>query len=218
MKHCKNKSNIDIVKSYLNNERPFTQISMYQEEKKIYRNDGDKWKDKDGIKWTKVKGKNVRLTPTKADMIRELITDVCKCGQNIRWGSENDRKLFNRTGLCENCLIDYETKLRIVGIYSDYEAYKLISYELGALKAFREQISETIKVVSNNSGDFDMICNSEGFIERWKNVNREAVLEDAKKDLVSADARIEVLTVEKENAKSRYITGAAKFELETYVR
>ena len=31
--------------------------------------------------------------------------------------------------MCLKCVIDYETKLRIVGIYQDYEAYKLISNE-----------------------------------------------------------------------------------------
>ena len=53
MKHCKNKSNLSVVADYLAGERPFTQLSMHISEQGKYRKNGEKWKDRNGIEWTK---------------------------------------------------------------------------------------------------------------------------------------------------------------------
>lgn len=210
------KSNIDIVKDYLAGERPFVQVG-YTGNTTKYRKDGEKWTDTKGIEWERKNGQNVRLTKTQGDFIRGLIKQTCKCGQDIRWGSKFDSKFFNRTGLCEKCLIDYETKLRIVGVYEDYERYKLISYELGFIRDAKSKVEEVIKFCSNDAGDVEMICNSEGFIERWKNTNQEQILKDAKNDLKLARKRISALTKAKAVAKKKYEDGAHKYQLETYV-
>jgi len=216
MKKYKGLSNIDILKKYVAGERPFTTVGYIGDSKK-YREEGEKWKDADGIEWQKKNGQNIRLTKTQGDLIREMIDQKCGCGQNIRWGSKIDQKFFNRTGLCANCLIDYETKLRILGIYPDYEAYKLISYEVGAIKDIKEKLKEVIKFFTKDSGDVQMICNSEGFIERWKHNNPEEILDGAKRDLKLANKRILLLSKEKTKMKKKYLEGAAKFKLKTYV-
>jgi hypothetical protein len=217
MKSKTGKSNIDIIRDYLNNERPFTQVG-YVGDKHKYRKDGEKWKDKNGIEWMRRGGKNFKLTKTQADLIRELISQdqKCKCGQDIRWGSKLDRYFFFRTGLCENCLITYETNLRILGIYEIYERYKLISYELGRLIEARDKIEEIIKFFEESSGDVEMICNSEGFVERWKNTNTEKVKEDAIKDLAIANERIEKISKIKEEARQLYVESVKPYDIEAY--
>ena len=214
MKH--GKSNIDILKDYVAGVRPYIQVG-YKGNVDQYRKEGEHWVDAKGIEWEKKDGRNVRITKTQGDLIREMITQKCNCGQVIKWGSKLDEKFYNRTGMCSNCLIDYETKLHIVGIYPDYEQYKMISYMLGSLKDVKEKLKEVIKFFTENDGTIEMICNSEGFIERWKNTNKDEILQSAKKDLKIARQRITELTKARDEAKKKYVEGAIKFKLETYV-
>jgi hypothetical protein len=59
-----------------------------------------------------------------------------------------------------------------------------------------------------------MLCNSEGFTERWKTTNSEEILTDAKKDLKEARRRIEALTRIRDEQKAKYIEGCTKYNLE----
>lgn len=218
MKSKTGKSNIDILRDYVAGTRPFTQVGFVGDKLK-YRKDGEKWKDKNGIQWERRGGENIRLSKTQGDLIRELINQGqrCKCGQDIRWGTKLDRYFFSRTGLCENCLITYETNLRILGVYEFYERYKLISYELGRLFDAKEKIEEIIKFFKEDDGTVEMICNSEGFIERWKNTNTDKIREDAIKDLTIVNENIEKLLKIKEEAKQLYIDSVKSHNIETYV-
>lgn len=218
MKRAKNKSNIDILRDYVSGTRPFIQVG-YTGEKNKYRKDGDKWKDKEGIEWERKNGQNIRLTKSQADLIREIISKdrKCKCGQDIRWGSKLDNYFFARTGLCENCLIDYETGLRVLGIYDKYERYKLISYELGRMNEGVEKIKDVIKFFTESDGNVEMICNSEGFVERWTNTNKDQILEDAKKDLEKLKENIVKMEKYKEESKQLYVDSVKPYNIEAYV-
>jgi len=211
----KNKTNIEIVKSYLDGERLFPVFGYVP--KKIKRKPGEEWIDTKGIKWKQERGYKKRVNDT-ADIIREALSQKCNiCNSDIKWGTKVDQKFYNRTGFCEKCLIDYETKLRIVGIYPEYERYKLLSYELGYIKEVKEKIEEVIKFFTESSGDVEMICNSEGFIERWKNTNSEDILSGAKNDLKLALKRIAEITSVMEKEKKKFQKGALKFKLKSYV-
>jgi len=215
MKHGINKSNIDILKDYVAGVRPFIQVG-YEGKKVIKRKVGERWTDAKGKEWEQRESGPVTVNRV-ADIVRAAKKQFCACGQDIQWGSKLDRKFFNRTGLCENCLITYETKLRILGIYDEYERYKMISNELGFLKEAQEKLKDVVKFFSQDSGDVQMICNSEGFIERWKDVNKDQILLDSTRDLKLAKTKIAALIKLKKEAKKNYITSAAKYKLETYV-
>lgn len=219
MKKASGKSNIQILRDYVDGVRPFIQVGFVGDKNK-YRKEGEKWKDNDGIEWERRKGENIRLTKTQSDLIRELIKEgqKCKCGQDIRWGSKLDKYFFFRTGLCENCLITYETDLRILGIYDVYERYKLISYEMGRLIEAKEKIKEVIKFFNEDSGNVEMICNSDGFVERWKNTNSDKIKEDASRDLTVVNERIEKLSKILEEAKQSYVSSAKPYNIEIYAR
>jgi hypothetical protein len=116
--------------------------------------------------------------------------------------------------MCEACLIDYETKLRIVGIYPDYETYKMASNELGAMKEFKSKIDEAIKYFTGNDTDVKMLCNSEGFTERWKTTNKDEILTNAQKDLIEVNRRIEALAKIRDEYKQKYEELASKYNLE----
>lgn len=206
------KSNISIVKDYLAGIRPVSIFGYTPSE--IKRKIGDVWEDSKGITWKQENGFKTRVNK-QADVIREARKETCKlCHQDIRWGSRADHLFFRKTGLCEGCLIDYETKLHVLGIYPDYEKYKLASNELGATKDLKEKIKGTIKYFSGNDTDVTMLCNSEGFVERWKTTNKDQILSDAEKDLKEARHRIEALTKICDEFKKKYESTAAKFNLE----
>ncbi len=215
MKHCQNKSNLAVIQDYLNGERPFTQVGYVPVE--VRRKIGEEWEDSHGITWRQENGYKTRVNK-QADLIRDARKQTCKCGKDIRWGSRFDQVFYVKTGLCEDCLIDYETKLRILGIYNDYEKYKMLSNQLGTFLDAEAKIKETIKFFKEDSGDVKMICNSEGFIERWKNTNRDQILQDAKQDLILARKRIAEVRKERRIYKKKYRETAVKCGLSVYGR
>lgn len=207
------KSNIEIVRDYLNGERPVS-IFGYTGKKYVKRAEGETWTDDSGQDWVQRSGGPQKVNRV-ANIIREAMgVQKCQCGQDIKWGSKRDRLFYNKTGKCEECLIQYETKLRIVGIYPDYETYKMASNELGGMKDFKSKIEETISYFSGDQTDVTMLCNSEGFTERWKTTNKDQILETAKNDLVEVNRRIEALTKIRDEYKQKYEAAASQFKLE----
>jgi hypothetical protein len=59
-----------------------------------------------------------------------------------------------------------------------------------------------------------MLCNGEGFTERWKTTNAEEIVENAKRDLSESDRRIEALTRIRDEEKEKYVESATKYGLE----
>jgi hypothetical protein len=207
------KSNIEIVKDYLNGVRPVIMVG-YNGKKHVKHAVGETWTDEKGQEWEQLES-GPRKVNRMANAVREAIgVQKCKCGQNIKWGSKRDRIFYDKTGMCEDCLIQYETKLRIVGIYPDYETYKMASNELGGMKEFKAKVEETIAYFSGNDTDITMLCNSEGFTERWKTTNKDQILETANNDLKEINRRIEALTKIRDEYKQKYEDAASKFKLE----
>ena len=210
------RSNLDVIRSYLNSERPYPVFGYKAPD--IKRKIGDEFTDNKNITWRQENGYKVRVNK-QADIIREYKEQKCtKCLQDIKYGSKLDKLFYRKTGLCENCLIDYENKLHIIGVYDDYEKYKLISNEIGFLKETKEKLKDIIKFFSNNSGDIEMVCNSEGFIERWKNTNKIQVLMDSKRDLKLVKERISNLVKTRETYKKNYVAGIKEYNLENYAK
>ena len=216
MKHASGKSNIDILKDYVAGVRPFSQIG-YTGKQYAKRKVGERWTDAKGIEWIQKEFGPVTVSRV-GDIVRAARDQKCKCGQDIKWGSRLDHLFFTKTGLCESCLIDYETKLRILGIYDDYEKFKVLSNQLGVFEDAKAQIESAIKFFEEGSGDVEMLCNSEGFVERWKNTNRDQILKDAKKDLRIARKRIAEVKREKNSYKKKYVKAASGYNLDTYGR
>lgn len=216
MKKQNGKSNIDILKDYVAGVRPFIQTGYVGNASKR-KSEGEVWKDTKGITWEQKKGYKVRVNK-QADIIRAASKETCKsCGKDLKWGAKVDRTFFNKTKMCLDCVINYETKLRILGIYECYENYKLASNYIGHLTEVKEQLKDSISLFSNGGGDMEMICNSEGFIERWKTNDKELIIKDIKKDLKTITALVTKATKARNIAKKEYIKNASKYKLEVYV-
>ena len=188
MKHCKNKSNLDIVKSYLSNERPFTQVGWTSDS--IKRKEGEIWEDSKGHKWIYKNGNKKRINNISQNV---GIEEKCKCGQDIKFGNKMDRKFYNKTGMCYDCLIKYETELRRTGKYENYEKRKIFSNQKSVCLELKVKLEESIKFLENENSKLTY-QNEDGTTETWTQTNRLKLLGDAKKDykeLLEALDRIE---------------------------
>jgi len=212
----KNHSNLDTIKLWMSGQKTDIRVSNHITEKEKYRQDGEEF-ELQGIKYKKENGKIIKLTKSQGDVIRECLKRICKCGQNIAWGSKKDEYFYNRTGLCENCLINYETNLRIVGAYDVYEKYKLSSYALGDLKDKKEKVKDLIKFFIENpktAGDVTLPCeNGIGNDAVWVNTNRDLILEDAKVDLKKIKKLITQASKMKQESKKLYVEKCKEFKL-----
>ena len=135
------KSNIEIVKDYLNGERPLTVVG-YAAPAEQKHSVGERWTDSRGREWEQKENGPVRVTKV-IDIVRAEFDDRCSdCGCEIRWGSRHDRKFFNKTGKCFDCLIKEETDLRIKGQYVLYERKKILNNQRTYLLDIRTKLRE----------------------------------------------------------------------------
>ena len=181
MKKGQNTSNIEMVRSMLNGERPVT-ILGYQAPVEEKHEIGDKWTDSKGKHWEQTAGGPSRQTPVM-DIIRAELNDICSCcGAEIRWGDRYDRKFYHKTGKCFNCLIQEETQLRIKGQYKLYEQKKVFQNQRAYLLDIRKKLREAFDYTKEHKEI--TYVNSNGFIESWENTARRELLDNLKKDFV----------------------------------
>jgi hypothetical protein len=194
------KSNIDIVKGYLEGTRPFIQVGYVPST--IQRKEGEEWVDASGKKWRQTKGGQVTVN-AQAELIRSLTSQKCSCGQDIRYGNPLDEKFFFKTGKCYECIIKDETRLRVLGVFPHYEKYKLLSNYLGFVKDMQQKIQDSIRYLENESGTLSVLCNGDGYIEKFQGMNTTDLLKSAKKDL--AEVIKTVAIVKKDTAAAKQI-------------
>jgi len=200
MKRAQSKSNIDIVKGYLDGERPFIQVGYVgDKDKYIIRKEGETWTDSSGKNW--IQTANGPQTVTRVmDIIREEMNEKCSCcGREIRWGTRQDRKMYYKTKKCLDCLVEEETQLRIKGQFKLYETKKLIENELSYLNDIRQKLKEGKDYLESEDSKTITYANQTGMVEEWSNEARGELLENVKKDFVTCLKKIK--SAEKELKK-----------------
>lgn len=209
----KSLSNLETIRRWKNGEKTDIKIFTNISEREKFRNNGDEWELK-GIKYKKENGKTIKLHKTQGDLIREMIDDRCnECNCQVKWGSNRDISLFRRTGLCEECLVTYETKLRVLGIWDNYEKYKLASYALGDLNNNKIRLIEIINYFKTNDGDVILPNEDGGIDETWKNINKDVLVKDVKEDLKKVKKFIKEASIVKIQNKKLYISKCKQFKL-----
>lgn len=191
MKRAQGKSNIDIIKGYLDGERPFLQVGYVgDKDKYIIRKEGETWSDASGKQWIQTKTGPQAVTRVM-DIIREEMNDKCSaCNREIRWGTKQDRKMYYKTKKCFDCLIEEETQLRIKGQYKLYEVRKMIENELSYLNDVRQKLKEGKDYLESEDSKTLKYANSTGMVEEWSNEARGELLENVKKDFVTCLKKI----------------------------
>ena len=176
-------SNVDMVRSMLDGQRPFLQVGYTGDSSKyIIRKVGETWTDARGKYWIQKEYGPQTITPV-LDMIRAEMNRKCsKCGRDIAWGTRQDEKMHSKTGMCLDCIVKEETQMRISGKYPLYEKKKMLNNELSYLNEVKKYLSESKQYLKEH--DKFTYVNSNGLVEEWNNVARNDVLRNIKKDFV----------------------------------
>lgn len=201
MKKASGKSNLAIVRDYLNGERPFIQVGYTADFDFASRKDGEIWEDVNGKKWIKKNGTKRAINNVNSSTIESTKRHCKDCNMDIRWGNRYDEILYNKTGRCQECLAKFETTLRIEGKYEEYEQNKLLRNQLSQAKEFRTKVQESYNFVSSHQKI--SFPNGDGTSDEWTIERRENILKDLKTDLKKIDKQI--LKIEKKLEKLNHV-------------
>lgn len=188
MKRATGKSNLAIVRDYLNGERPFIQVGYTADSDFASRKDGEIWTDANGKKWIKKNGTKRAINNVNSSTIEATKRHCKDCNMDIRWGNRYDEILYNKTGRCQECLAKFETQLRLNGKYEEYEQKKLLQNQLSQAKEFRIKVQESYDFVSSH--EKISFPNGDGTLDEWTIERRENILKDLKADLKKIDKQI----------------------------
>ena len=193
MKKASGKSNLSIVKDYLDGNRPFIQVGYDPNLDNSKRKEGEEWEDSQGNKWTWKNGSKRKIS--KVAQIK--IDRRCNiCNADIKFGSYLDDKVYPKTGRCYDCNITFDSKLKILGTFEDYEKHKIYKSMLSEMNDFKQQILESITYLeAETSLPKLQYFNEDGSQEFWTDDTdmRIKVLTDLKKDLITVNERIDEL-------------------------
>ena len=193
MKKASGKSNLSIVKDYLDGNRPFIQVGYDPNLDNSKRKEGEEWEDSQGNKWTWKNGSKRKIS--KVAQIK--IDRRCSIfNADIKFGSYLDDKVYPKTGRCYDCNITFDSKLKILGVFEDYEKHKIYKNMLSEMNDFKQQMEESITYLSaDNSLPKLQYFNEDGSQEFWTDDTdmKTKVLTDLKKDLISVNGRIDEL-------------------------
>lgn len=187
MKKASGKSNLDIIKDYLEGNRPFVQVGYVPPAAERHK-DGDVWTDKDGIEWIQVGASKISK---KVFETREATRQICPvCKRDISWSNnQNDAKFFNKTGKCYDCVIEEEHQMRLDGTFDTYEKMKVIHNQRSFLNELKQKIVESIDWMKNKSNKLEYL-NSDGTMETWTDRSMDTLLAEAELDLKEVNKAI----------------------------
>jgi hypothetical protein len=193
MKKASGKSNLSIVRDYMDGNRPFIQVGYDPNLNNNKRKEGEIWEDSQGSKWIWKNGSKIKV-PKIAKIIIEQRCNICNA--DTKWGNYLDQKVYPKTGRCYDCNIAFDSKLKILGVFEDYEKHKIYKSMFSEMNDFKQQMEESITYLeSDNSIPKLQYFNEDGSQEFWTDDTdmKSKVLTDLKKDLINVVERIDEL-------------------------
>ena len=157
--------NIKAVKEMIaGNHRTQTKNTVGFDEQKefVKREVGEQWTDDDGNTWEQKKGYKVKLG--KLSELRDSLKDFpnCKEGCTSHMNpTRNDLRMKVIHGMCLDCVVEMEHKLKIEGKYEEYERSKILENAKAWLKQ-AELEKDTIKLAMQAR-----FVNEDGSLEEW---------------------------------------------------
>lgn len=162
----------------------FTDVESVKEKNKE-REEGEIWEERTGefssVWWRIENGIRVKYAvhPSVADELRNARLglkkfwncpkETCTCTNP----KPIDEKLRKKTGMCEDCLISFETKLKIQGKFNQYAVEKMKNNAL----SFFKQADEDVKQIKEELGSSITFVNEQGDVEKWGTEGKTNLLE-----------------------------------------
>jgi hypothetical protein len=147
-----------------------TRVQAGFEQQKVEHSEGDIWEE-GGKTWT-IKN-NIKQTVTKHDKLREMVNMPLKCPECDRAlkSTRLNKKMWPIHNKCFDCVVEYETHLRVIGKYEEYEKNLMNSNK----NSFVDDYEQAVEAFSNDQGETFM--SEAGDIENWSKskVNPETI-------------------------------------------
>lgn len=191
MKKSSGMSNLDMIQSYVNGERPFVQIGYDSNLENTKRKNGEQWVDSLGKKWEFKNGYKKRISNT-GTIINEK---RCKeCNADTRWGDYLDDQVWPKTGFCYECYTDERTKLKIKGTWELTEKLRDLKNTKSMITDMKLQFEEAKEYCEKNSGADVKFLEEDGSEEKW--IGKEdfsEILKNINDDLQMVYDRLETI-------------------------
>jgi hypothetical protein len=141
---------------------------------------GDKWFDADGNEWEQKNGYKVKLGKEWQQELHQYLNtfpncqkETCTCGFPKRL----DEKMRRIHGMCFDCVIDMEHKIRLEGKWDEYEKRKVKENAI----AWLQEAEKDKNLIADELSRLEF-SNDFGDIETWKtSLNKEELLEKIEK-------------------------------------
>lgn len=136
-----------------------SKMTLIDAEKNIY-------KDHEGKEWIIENGIRTRHTPI-LDSVREFQESLIKCPKATCTCDPNerlDKKMILLHGMCFNCVIDMEHKLRIEGKFKEYERERIKQNAMAWLRDAETEAEAMAKFLSTAA----QFVHDSGEVEKWQ--------------------------------------------------
>jgi len=177
-----------------------TQISLSNIKETTKREVGDIWEE-DGVVWEQKSYGKVKQSKLSNELskIRKYLEEKSKCQSadcETKKYSNADKKLIKKAGFCAVCLAKKETKIKVDGLWKEYEDYKTYSnmaaYGTEVLQKWNQALDEVTNI--------HKYVNDDGSIEKWSsNEDVQTLKSQIEKDIENGRKELTEV-IEKRNA------------------
>lgn len=145
-------------------------------EEKITRKVGDRWKDADGNEWEQKEGYSIKLGKEWQQELHTYLNSFPNCPKETctcTLPKRMDEKMKKIHGMCFDCVIDMEHKIRLEGKWDEYEKQKMKENAL----AWLEEAERDKNLIAEELSKLEF-ANSFGDSEKWNTgVTKEEILQ-----------------------------------------
>jgi hypothetical protein len=142
---------------------------------------GDRWKDSDGNEWEQRNGYVVKLGKEWQQELHQFLNTFPKCRKSectCTLPKRIDEKMKRLHGMCLDCVVDMEHKIRLDGKWEEYENQKIKENALAWLK----EAERDKNLIAEELSKMDF-ANEFGDSEKWSvPVTKEELLEKIEKE------------------------------------
>jgi len=151
-----------------------TQSQVGYSKEYIERNEGDIWEENNKT-WTIKNG--IKMTVSKLDDIKKILQlplTCPKCTKHMK-NFELNKKMYSIHKMCFNCVIEFETKLKMLGTYKEYERNIIDK----GLDVYIKELEDFLLELALNDNNESFITEA-GDIEKWSggNIDKKTIMND----------------------------------------
>lgn len=153
-----------------------TQISTGYEKPSEDHKEGEVWTDRDGRTWTIKNG--IKQNISKTNRLKKLAAfPLCcpKCEKPMKPTPVN-RQMYAVQGMCYDCVIDSEHKLRIEGKWGEYRSQQLTENKNSSLRDFEQALESWYN-------QEDQFFTEAGEMENWSQGDKRKAYDQIKQRL-----------------------------------